>query len=174
MIITCNNCLKKFDVNSSLIPQKGRLLQCNSCNYEWFFKNDTINNHSPAIKTQKFSETIEQPENLSVPINIENPKKLDLLNTKTIVSPEIKTIFTNINYEKKIDKDIEKNPSNDKKNFNNILGLIIVFIISFIAIIIILDTFQTPIGKIVPNFEFLLYNLYETINDIGLFLKDLI
>ena len=38
----------------------------------------------------------------------------------------------------------------------------------------ILDTFKGPIGKIVPNIEFLLYNLYETINDIALFLKDLI
>jgi hypothetical protein len=54
------------------------------------------------------------------------------------------------------------------------LRLTIVFAISFIALIIILDTFQVPIGKIVPNIEFILYNLYETIKDIGLFLKDLI
>ena len=37
-----------------------------------------------------------------------------------------------------------------------------------------MDTFQGPISKIIPNIEFLLYNLYETINDIILFLKDLI
>ena len=54
------------------------------------------------------------------------------------------------------------------------MGLIIVFIISFIALIIVLDTFQNPISKIIPDIELILYNLYETINDITLFLKDLI
>ena len=63
--------------------------------------------------------------------------------------------------------------SKNKKNYN-ILGFTIVFIISFIALIIVLDTFQSPISKIVPDIEFLLYSLYETINDIKLFLKDLI
>jgi hypothetical protein len=54
------------------------------------------------------------------------------------------------------------------------LSLIIVFIISFIAIIIVLDTFQKPISKFIPNIEFILYNLYETIKDIVLFFNDLI
>ena len=52
--------------------------------------------------------------------------------------------------------------STNKKSYN-ILGLTIVFIISFIAIIIVLDTFKYPIGKFVPNIEFVLYNLYESI-----------
>jgi hypothetical protein len=43
-----------------------------------------------------------------------------------------------------------------------------------VALIIVFDTFQGPISKIFPNIEFLLYNLYETINDVQLFLKDLI
>ena len=64
--------------------------------------------------------------------------------------------------------------STKKKNKHNILGLTIVFIITFIAIIIVLDTFQNPISKNIPNIEFHLYNLYETINDIVLFFKDLI
>ena len=38
MIITCNNCNKKFDLDSNLIPEKGRLLQCNSCNINGFLK----------------------------------------------------------------------------------------------------------------------------------------
>jgi len=53
------------------------------------------------------------------------------------------------------------------------LGLTFVFIVSFIALIIILDTFQNPIAKIIPNIEHLLYNLYETVNDIILFFSDL-
>ena len=38
MIICCNNCNKKFEVNSDLIPAEGRLVQCSACNHEWFFK----------------------------------------------------------------------------------------------------------------------------------------
>ena len=38
MIITCINCNKKFDINSDLIPKNGRLLECSSCNHQWFFK----------------------------------------------------------------------------------------------------------------------------------------
>ena len=54
-----------------------------------------------------------------------------------------------------------------------ILNIFIVAIISFVAFIIIVDTFKYPIGKIVPNIEFILYNLYESIKDISLFIKDL-
>ena len=61
-----------------------------------------------------------------------------------------------------------------KKTNYSILNLIVVFIISFIALIIVIDTFQKPISDIVPNIEFLLYNLYESINDIVLFFEDLI
>ena len=42
MIITCNNCNKKFDIDSTLIPDKGRLLQCASCDHKWFFKKEVI------------------------------------------------------------------------------------------------------------------------------------
>ena len=38
MIINVINCKKKFEVDSSLIPNEGRLLQCGSCNHIWFFK----------------------------------------------------------------------------------------------------------------------------------------
>ena len=59
-----------------------------------------------------------------------------------------------------------------QKNFK-ILNIFIVAIISFVAFIIIVDTFKYPIGKIVPNVEFILYNLYESIKDISLFIRDL-
>ena len=37
MIIQCPNCSKKFNVDPSLIPSKGRNIQCGSCNFVWFF-----------------------------------------------------------------------------------------------------------------------------------------
>ena len=38
MIIECINCPKKFEVNSDLIPDDGRTIQCSSCNHIWFYK----------------------------------------------------------------------------------------------------------------------------------------
>ena len=38
MIISCEKCAKKFNVNDKLIPIEGRNLQCSSCGYKWFFK----------------------------------------------------------------------------------------------------------------------------------------
>ena len=45
---------------------------------------------------------------------------------------------------------------------------------TFAALVVLVDTFKNPISKIVPNIEFILYNLYESIKDIKLFLNDLI
>ena len=40
MIISCEKCKKKFEVNENLIPSNGRNLQCSSCAHKWFFKKD--------------------------------------------------------------------------------------------------------------------------------------
>ena len=78
----------------------------------------------------------------------------------------------------KIEINIDESPHENtkpkkQKNFK-ILNIFVVTIISFVAFIIIVDTFKYPIGKIVPNVEFILYNLYESIKDISLFIRDLI
>ncbi len=70
MIIACNNCHKKFDIDSNLIPDKGRLLQCNSCDHKWFYKKEIIN------------KPIE-------PINIEKAETIDLLDSTTEIEPDI-------------------------------------------------------------------------------------
>jgi predicted Zn finger-like uncharacterized protein len=38
MIISCENCNKNFEVDSVLIPENGRLLQCSACDHKWFYK----------------------------------------------------------------------------------------------------------------------------------------
>jgi len=35
MIIECQNCNKKFDLEDKLIPIKGRLVQCGFCHSQW-------------------------------------------------------------------------------------------------------------------------------------------
>ena len=149
MIISCENCSKKFDVESALIPEKGRLLECNSCNHRWFYKNENITKVIEPIRN----------ENLDIFDKIDIKKnKPPIIGVKTIIPEKriIKNVFI----------------KNEKKK--NFLNLTVVFIISFIAFVILLDTFKSPIGKIVPNIEFLLHNLYDSIKDILLFTKDLI
>ena len=55
MIIECENCNKKFDIDQNLIPEKGRLLLCSSCNHKWFFKKIT----AVKIKELPINESIE-------------------------------------------------------------------------------------------------------------------
>ena len=52
-------------------------------------------------------------------------------------------------------------------------GLVLLFA-AVIALIILLDTFQIQLSSIFPNLELFLYNLYETVKDMSLFIKDLI
>ena len=168
MIITCNKCHKKFNVDSSLIPEKGRLLQCNGCDNKWFFKKESSNDTISSIETNK------SPGNLQTPINTEIPENINLLN-KDIKKEDVfdeKTLNIETDNENLVE-DLKPVHHKDKKSYN-ILGSVIVFVISGIALIILLDTLQSPISKIFPNIEFMLYNLYENIKYIILFIKDLI
>ena len=153
MIVQCNNCHKKFDLDANLIPEEGRLLQCSACNNTWFFKKKKIETPQevtkPEIQNNKEEETI-------------SPKNDDANSSEKPSNDEIENV--------EVEKTIEHLP--DKKNYK-ILNILVVSIISFAAFIIIIDTFKTPLGKIVPNTELLLYNLYETFRDIGLFIQDL-
>ena len=46
-------------------------------------------------------------------------------------------------------------------------------IISFVGLIIVLDTFKTPLYQLFPKLEILLFSLFEILKDIKLFIKDL-
>ena len=151
MEIQCPNCNRSFKIDKSLIPEKGRLLQCGTCGHKWFFKN-----------------IIHQTKTKTVNINEENILKKPEI-TKKIQNPKI-----NINedeYNKtKIKVDIRK------KNVNkiNYIKFFFVIIISIVALILILDTFKDILIKIFPNIKILLNNLYETLKDISLFFYDLV
>ena len=181
MIITCNNCNKKFNIDSTLIPDKGRLLQCASCDHKWFFKKEVLEN--------TVSPIVEDIDNDNVNVfDQNNPTNNDEINPSDISKEQVE-IDTVEELVEKIEVNNEEEPKNKidanindstttnakpkkQKNFK-ILNIFIVAIISFVAFIIIVDTFKYPIGKIVPNIEFILYNLYESIKDISLFIRDL-
>ena len=52
MIIKCVQCNKKFEIESTLIPENGRLLQCSACTHQWFYKKDILEETEVVIKKQ--------------------------------------------------------------------------------------------------------------------------
>ena len=52
--------------------------------------------------------------------------------------------------------------------------MIIIIIISFVAIVIVLDTFRIEISKYIPFLNPILISFFEIIDDINSFIKDLI
>ena len=153
MIITCEQCLKKFEIESNLIPKKGRLLQCSSCDHKWFYKKDILEETEDVIKKQDIKSKKNEP-----PVEEINNIKVfeDLAPAK---EKKRKHSYKSIQTE------------NKKLSF---LNVILVFIISIIALIVLLDTFKSPISLMIPNIEFILESLYETLKDILLFIQDLL
>jgi predicted Zn finger-like uncharacterized protein len=169
MIITCNNCNKKFNIDSNLISDKGRLLQCASCDHKWFFKKEVLDNTVSPTDAETGIDSINIFDQNNSSINEEKsvsnePKDEVEVDLEEETKEKIKV---NINESTQVNTKSKK-----QKNFK-ILNIFVVAIISFVAFIIIVDTFKYPIGKIVPNVEFILYNLYESIKDISLFIRDL-
>jgi len=145
MIIKCDKCNKKFDIESRLIPEKGRLLQCSSCNHKWFHKKDILEKSILNLENEKIPSEIKDNNNIKVYNDFSSDKKIKRKHSYS--RPESKSLSS--------------------------LNFILVFIISFIALIILLDTFKNPIGLLIPNIEFILESLYETLKDVLLFIQDL-
>jgi len=169
MIITCNNCNKKFDIDSNLIPDKGRLLQCASCEHKWFFKKEALENTVSPIDEDISIDSVDIFDQNGSSTDVEE-SVLDAPKDEVEVDLEKET---KDKIEINIDESSQVNTKPKKPNNFKILNIFIVAIISSVAFIIIVDTFKYPIGKIVPNIEFILYNLYESIKDISLFIRDL-
>ena len=170
MIITCNNCNKKFDIDSTLIPDKGRLLQCASCDHKWFFKKEVLEEKISRINEDTSVDNINIFDQNNLSINDEESVS-DAPKDEVEVDLEEDTKEKN---EINLDESTQVNNKPKKQKNFKILNILVVTIISFVAFIIIVDTFKYPIGKIVPNVELILYNLYESIKDISLFIRDLI
>ena len=163
MIITCPCEKKQFKIDSSLIPQEGRELQCGSCEKVWFYK---PKNESKAQLT--LNENIS--ENKIEPALETNDKNLEFsknLQKEKIIEPKIKNKTS-----KEIPNKVKKLENENKGS--KFFSYLMVFIISVIALIILLDTLKTPLINVFPGLEVVLFNLFETLQDIKLFIIDLI
>ena len=161
MIIECPCKKKKFNIDINLIPAEGRNLQCGACDRVWFYKQEDTIQDLPPINEEI---TIEEKDSNEVNNNIsENIERTQLLKD---INKEKSKLSEN--------EETKNEPKVAKKNQSNkFLSYLIVFIISLGALIILLDTLKTPLINIFPGLEILLFNLYETLKDIKLFIIDL-
>ena len=165
MIISCPNCNKKFKIDQNIIPIGGRLLQCSNCKHKWHYKiekKEKIDDGS--LKSEKVFF-----ENKSEQIKI-NSTENDSLNEENY-KKELKTKEKVVKKTKKIKKNINQNRKDKPTRF---LNMIIILIISFVAIVIVLDTFRIELSKYMPFLNPMLDNFYAIIADINSFIKDLI
>jgi len=70
-------------------------------------------------------------------------------------------------------KTITKNNKNLKSSKINYFNFFLVSVITLIALLIIIDTFQKQLITFFPTLKNILYNLYEILTDLKLFLIDL-
>ena len=164
MIIQCINCNKNFEVSSTLIPQVGRNIECGSCNHTWFYTHNTEiapNNISETMKENKVPQTNEIKKNIISNDNEEDQNKIDIIiNDSSEKTPEF--------------ADHGRIKKSTNFSIGKILSYFVVGIITFVALIIILNTFETQLNTKFPSLELIMYNLFETIEDISLFLKNLL
>ena len=156
MIISCPSCKKKFEIDANLIPKEGRNLQCGSCLNVWFYKLE-----------KKISDL--ENKNNTTDLNEED----DEIVIKEDIKKEVPIIKKNISENRK-DKALVKYEKKTKLSLSNIIGYFFVLILSFVALLIILDTFEPLLLTKFPNLELILFNFYETLLDIYLFIIDLI
>ena len=64
--------------------------------------------------------------------------------------------------------------SEEKEGKIGFFSFLLVTIISLVSLVILLDTFKFYLSGIIPNIDFYLYSLYDTLKDIFLFFTDLL
>ena len=84
MIITCPCEKKQFKIDSSLIPNEGRELQCGSCERVWFYKPQNENEAPLTLNNNISTNIIEQNE-----VKEKNLETSKILKQEKIIEAEI-------------------------------------------------------------------------------------
>ena len=153
MIISCEKCNKKFELADNLIPSAGRLLQCGSCSYQWHYipesKIELVNEVKDNVKT---SDQVKKTQ--------QKPIKKRIEKRRTIANQNIHQSYSE--------------ESETKEGKIGFFSFLLVTIISLVSLVILLDTFKHQLSSIIPNIDFYLVSLYDTLKDIFLFFTDLL
>ena len=163
MIIECPACSKKFNIDEKLIPDGGRLLKCGNCDHTWFYKKEE------KLKIETESIKINEIEKNKSEINIA-PVDAPIKETKKIRKKTSKKSST----KESTSKELVSIDKSSVSRENNIIKKIFLIIISIIAFILLIDTFKNQISVIFPGIVQMSDSLYQVINDLKLFIKDLV
>ena len=161
MIITCPNCNKQFKIDNSLIPDEGRNLQCGSCNNLWFYRIEEDNNQILQLKEEIVNKNVQTKVKEKQEEIFEKKQSIDKIKIKK---------------DKKKEEKIFEKPQtslNLKNRGSKFFSYFFVVIISFLGLIILVDTLKAPLINVFPGLEIILFNLFETLKDIKLFIIDL-
>ena len=163
MIIECPACSKKFNIDEKLIPDDGRLLKCGNCDHTWFYKKeDNLKLETETIKINEINKNKSE-------INIE-PVDVPIKETKKIR----KKISKKSSTKESTSKELVSIDKSSVSRENNIIKKIFLIIISIIAFILLIDTFKNQLSVIFPGIVQMSDSLYQVINDLKLFIKDLV
>ena len=165
MIISCPNCNKQFKIYASLIPDNGRDLKCGSCDHVWFYKIEDNKTKSLPLRDDYADKEIKDEIDNKILDNINEPNSVSLQKDidDRIDKTEVKIVEKKLSPKNKIKKNIA----------GKFFSYLLVSIISFMALIILIDTLKVPLIDIFPGLEILLFNLFEILKDIKLFIIDL-
>ena len=163
MIIECPACSKKFNIDEKLIPDEGRLLKCGNCDHTWFYKKEED------LKLETDTIKINEIEANKSEVNIE-PIDTPIKQTKKIR----KKISKKSSIKESKSKELVSIDKNSVSRENNIIKKIFLIIISIIAFILLIDTFKNQLSIIFPGIVQMSDSLYQVINDLKLFIKDLV
>ena len=162
MIIECINCNKKFNVDADLIPKQGRQIQCGSCKHIWHFKIES------SLKEPLILNDENKQKNTSTEKNIkEFTESINLENTTELIKDN------EFYKDNKIQENITIENNIKISKISDFFSYLVVFLISFVALIILLDTLKSPLINVFLGLEIFIFNLFETLKDVKLFIIDL-
>ncbi len=163
MIIECPACSKKFNIDEKLIPDEGRLLKCGNCDHTWFYKKEkNLILETETIKKNEIEENKTEIKIEPVDVPIKQTKKIR------------KKISKKSSTKESTSKELVSIDKSSISRENNIIKKIFLIIISVIAFILLIDTFKNQISLIFPGILKMSDSLYLVINDLKLFIKDLV
>ena len=117
MIISCDQCHKKFEIDSNLIPKDGRLLECGSCNHKWFYKQNIKDKTKKIINEPQLENITEE--------SIDEPQ------LKNIEEKNIDPTQTNVFKTDKLDSSIKKKKNKKNRCFKCYYSFYYIFCCSY-------------------------------------------
>ena len=168
MIISCPNCIKKFNIDEKLIPINGRLLQCSNCKHRWHYNLPKDQNIVSGLSKEEITEDTTKVDLIKInPSRSNDEKKSKIKQKQKVKKPRKKKIKEN-------EVEVSDNIVEPKNTSRSLFNILLILIITFVALILVLDTFKNNLSNYFPFLISALDNFYEIIFDISSFIKDLI